>query len=158
MNNSNELFIKKHQVLTYELKPGTKSSFYQKEGRKDLLPERIGFSKDGFLKIANTGRAIVEKRVGQIVGTFKKNEISPYKKYKPFSIFSTVWETIQFPSFVGYGDIGLTNEAGRTVSSKDLFILYSPSKEVLEIHLFPGLVEFKDLVLQYLRDHKKQKP
>ena len=158
MDNNNELFQKKHQVLIYELRQGTSSSFYQKDGKKELLPQRIGFSKNGFLQIASTGRAMVEKKVGQIVGTFKKNEISPYKKHKPFSIFSTVWESNQYPSFIGYGDIGLTNEKGKTISSKDLFILYSPCPDIIEIHLFAGLVQFKNLVFEYLKDYKKQKP
>lgn len=156
---NNELLQKKHQVLMYELKPGTASSFYQKEGQRNLLPERLGFSKNGFVEIDKTGRTRVEKQVGQIVGNFKKNEVSPYKKHKPFSIFSTVWAFCQFPSFVGYGDIGLSNEAGNTVSTKDLFILYSPCTEKIEVHLFPGLVEFKEMAFQFLNDYlKKQKP
>lgn len=157
--NLNEALLKKkHEVFLYELKPETATSYYLKEGNKGILPDRIGFSKNGFAMIERKGRALLENKVGQIVGTFKRDEDSVYKLNSPFRIFSSIWEAENYPLFVGYGDIGVTNKKGKIETSKDLFIIYSSGKEWIEIHLFRGLIEFKDSVLNYLSEHKKQKP
>lgn len=153
-----ELLRKKHEVFLYKLKPGTSSSFYLNEGSKNVLPERIGFSKNGFAQIQMKGRALIENKVGQFVGSFKRNEISPYKQNKPYKLFSSIWEAKDFPCLLGYGDIGISNNSGRIASSKDLFVIYASGKDSLEIHLFRGLVQFKESVLNYLNDFKKSKP
>jgi len=153
MDINEALLRKKHEVFTYELKPGTTSSFYILEGTRNILPERIGFSKDGFLPITQKGRAITEKKVGQIVGNFKLKEESPYKQFKPFALFSSIWEAKNYPMFIGYGDIGISNPEGKIRSNKDLFIIYSSCKGIIEIHLFKGLVEFKESILAYLKSN-----
>lgn len=153
----NEILIsKKHEVFVYEQKEGTVSSFYLKEGQKNILPERIGFDSNCFLKLQNKGRALTEKKNGQITGGFKINESSPYKQNKPYKLFSTVWEAQGYPLFIGYGDIGFSNKEGRIQSSKDLFVIHNPCKEILEIHLFRSLVESKEEVLIYLDRYVKE--
>lgn len=153
----NEVLItKKHEVFVYGLKEGTSSSYYLKEGERNILPERIGYSEDCFLKIQNKGRALNEKKKGQVTGTFRKDESSVYKQNKPFRLFSTVWEAQNCPEIIGYGDIGISNKQARIESSKDLFIIYKPCKDILEIHLFRSLVESKDEVLKYLDRYIKE--
>ncbi len=153
----NEGLIKqKHEVYSYGLREGTTSSFYLKEGERNSLPERIGYSEGGFLKLQNKGRTLTENRKGQITGTFRKNESSVYKQNKPFRVFSTVWEAYNYPNFLGYGDIGVTNKMGRIESNGDLFIIYRPCNEILQFHLFRGLVELKNEVLKYLDRHLKE--
>ena len=120
------------------------------------MPERIGYSEDGFLKLQNKGRALTEKKKGQVTGTFRTDETSDYKQHRPFRLFSTVWEAHNYPFFLGYGDIGISNKEGRIESSNDLFIIYRPCKEVLEFHLFKGLVDSKDDVLMYLERYEKK--
>jgi hypothetical protein len=151
----NELLIRsKHEVYGYELKEGTSSSYYLTQGKRNVLPERISFSKDGFKPISQTGRAKTELKVGQIVGKFKKNEESScYKLYDPYEIYSSIWQAKDYPIFTGYGDIGISKESGRIASTKDLFIIYSPQKGTLEIHLFKGLVEFKEEALSFLKGY-----
>ncbi len=150
------LISKKHEVFVYGQKEGTKSSYYLKEGEKSILPERIAFSGDCFLKLQNKGRALTEKRKGQVTGTFRKDETSVYKQNKPFRFFSTLWEATDYPFLVGYGDIGVSNVEGRIRSTNDLFILFKPCRDILEIHLFRSLVESKDEVLKYLGKHIKE--
>lgn len=151
----NEQLIKaKHEPSLYELKEGTTSSYYLKEGKRNLLPERLTFSKEGFKVLKHTGRLMTEKKVGQLAGTFKVKEESCYKLYKPFSIFSSIFEAKDYPLFIGYGDIGLSKEGPeKPERTKDLFILYSPGKGTLEVHLFKGLLEFKEPVLAYLKGY-----
>ena len=160
MNINEALLRNKHEVFIYELKPETISSYYQIQGSENILPSRIGFSKIDFIEIKNKGRALIENKVGQIVGNFKVKEDSQYKQHKPYAIFSSVWAIKEYPLFTGYGDIGISNEVGRIKSSKDLFIVYRPSKDIIQIHLFKGLVEFKDCVIAYLEGFilKKHKP
>jgi len=153
----NELLIsKKHEVFVYGQKEGTVSSYYLKEGEKNVLPERIGYAENCFLKLQNKGRALTEKKKGQVTGTFRKDEFSVYKQNKPFRLFSTVWEAQNCPDFVGYGDIGLSSKEGRIQSSNDLFIIYRPCKDILEIHLFRSLVESKEEVLKYMDRYVKE--
>lgn len=155
----NEILLRnKHEVFVYTLKDGTATSYYLSEGAKNILPERIGFSKNGFTVITNKGRALLENKVGQLVGCFTKKEESHYKKNKPYKVFSSVWEVKDYPSLYGYGDIGISNISGRIESSKDVFVIYTSGLSRLEIHLFRGLIEFKDSILRYVNEHKKLKP
>jgi hypothetical protein len=110
-----------------------------------------------FFELNKKGRALSESKVGQILGCFKKNEVSTYKQNKPYEVYSSVWQAKAYPEFLGYGDIGLSNEEGRIKASKDLFIIVKKEK-VLELHLFPSLVPYREEVLEYLKGLKKANP
>lgn len=147
----NELFIaKKHEVFVYGLREGTSSSFYLKEGERNILPERISYSNAGIRNIQNKGRALTEKRIGQVTATFINDENSFYKQYKPFRLISSVWEAHTYPLFQGYGDIGTSNKEGRIESCNDLFVICKPHNDILEIHLFRSLLDYKEEALGYL--------
>lgn len=153
----NEVLIaQKHEVFSYTQKEGTSSSYYLREGDRNILPERIGFTRDGFLKLQRKGRALTEKKMGQITGTFRRDETSPYKVNKPYRIFSSLWEAGDHSSFIGYGDIGISSKEGRIESGRDLFIAFRPCEGILEIHLFRDLVDWKEEVLSYLDRHIKE--
>lgn len=152
----NESTIKEnHIAFRYKHKEDTESSFYLLEGKADILPARISFSRSGFIEITYKGRARTENKIGQINGQFKKIESSPYKQFKPFNIFSSIWEAKGFPEFFGYGDIGFTSSNGRIKASKDLFIISSIDSGLLEIHLFIGLADIKEECFEYLLKHKR---
>ena len=150
----NDILIRsRHEIFQYKLKKETKATYYLQEGRRNVLPERISYDENGFFSIQKKGRALTEIKRGQILGYFRKDEISEYKKHKPYRFFSTIWQALRYPSFIGYGDIGVSNCEGKIESSNDLFILYQPSRGVLEIHLFRSLVLNKDNVLRYLANY-----
>lgn len=153
---NSDLIRRKHEVFVYCHKDGTKSSYYLKDGERSILPERISYDEKSFFNIKSKGRALTEIRKGQVMGYFKKNEEAYYKKHKPYRVFSTVWQANNCPSFIGYGDIGLSNKEGNIESSNDLFILVKPCDDLLEIHLFRTLIESKDDVLSYLDRYIKE--
>ena len=129
MNES--MMAKKHEVFVYGQKEGTVSSYYLREGDINILPQRICYTEDCFLKLQSKGRELTEQKRGQITATFRKDESSIYKQNKPYRIFSTVWEAYNHPEFIGYGDIGKTNKKGRIESCNDLFIVYKPYEGIL---------------------------
>jgi hypothetical protein len=150
----NDILIKsRHEIFQYRHKQDTRASFYLFEGRRNVLPERISYDENGFFSIQKKGRALTEIKKGQIIGYFRKDEYSEYKRHKPNRFFSTIWQALNYPLFVGYGDIGVSNREGKIESSNDFFILYKPSNDVLEIHLFKSLVQGKDYVLKYLTNY-----
>jgi len=146
-----------HLLFSYELKLGTSTSYYQTAGAMGILPARIGITRESFASIHQTGKNHLEKLTGQMKATFRKNEISYYKKYEPFWIHSSIFEIRDFPVFVGYGDIGITNNTGKTESTGDLLVFHSSdSWKTLSLHLFRGLLFQKDQVFPYLYGLLKQ--
>ena len=152
----NENLIKAiHQTAIYELKEGTKTSYYHKSGNGNL-PGRIGFSKFEFAKTEKKGRNQHETKA-QLKATFKKSEVSPYKKHKPFTIHTNIWSVPEYLLFIGYGSIGISNELGKIIDTNDLIIVYSNSSNwiELEIHIFPGMLMNLKEVFQYLNNKKR---
>jgi hypothetical protein len=154
----NAEFLKSnHLLFRYELKPGTSTSYYLTAGAGGILPARIGITRQTFAIIKQTGRGHLEKLTGQIKATFKKNDLSIYKKQKPFWIHTSIYEIPDFPVFAGYGDIGITNDSGKTEGTGDLLILHSSdSWKTLSIHIFRGMLFQKDQVFPYLYSLLKQ--
>lgn len=155
-----EHFTKRHKVFTYAKKPDTKASYLLMEGAENLFPKYITLSSWGLAPIASRGRAKSEKKVADLKTTFRKNEKSPYKKVKPFVFSSSIWECSDYPIFMGYGDIGITQYSLKTESTKDLIIIYRAfGEEKIEIHLLEGLAEYKQEGFEYLSNYlKQQKP
>jgi len=154
----NAEFIKSnHLKLFYALKPGTSTSYYQTAGLNGFLPIRIGITKEVFASIHQTGKNHLERLTGQIKATFKKDDSSIYKKYRPFWIHTSIYEVLNYPIFIGYGDIGISNNVGKTEGTGDLLILHSSdSWKTLSIHIFRGMLFQKDQVFPYLYNLLKQ--
>lgn len=50
----NEFLRKQLRICTYQLKQGTKSSYYFSGGER-LLPNRVGITSDGFTQVRKRG-------------------------------------------------------------------------------------------------------
>lgn len=133
-------FIKANLYITsYKIKEGTKSSYYQTEGDK-ILPNRLSITKEEITLVRKKGRNLMHSITGQMIGAFKKNEASPFKNYKPYTTRTQIWEKPEFPIFIGYGTLGITNDEGRISDTGDLLIFYTPDNwENIKILLFIGM-------------------
>lgn len=143
------------QSATYQRKEGTATSYYWASGAK-LLPDRLSISKESEMRITNhTGRNPLHKIIGQLMGTFKKNESSPLKLNKPFQLRTNLWQMESFPSFIGYGTIGISNRLGkidRQSDNGDLVVLHTVTKDWKEIRIyyFTGSVMELESIMEYL--------
>ena len=128
------------QQATYRLKEGTKSSYYWQSGTK-ILPDRLSISKESEMtKVARKGRNLLHALAGQMVGTFKIHEESPLKLFKPFTCRTQIWAVDEYPLFIGYGTIGITNEEKGITDTGDLVVFYSPDNWfTIQISFFRGL-------------------
>lgn len=128
------------QQATYKLKEGTKSSYYWQSGTR-ILPDRLSISKESEMtKVARKGRNLLHSLAGQMVGTFKMNEESPLKQFKPFTCRTQIWAVDEYPLFIGYGTTGITNEEGGVTDTGDLVVFYSTDNwSTIQISFFRGL-------------------
>jgi hypothetical protein len=138
----NTEFIKaSHHVFTYELKEGTKSSFYLKEGSPKLLPCRISF-------MPYSGKEGKRKAHYEINGTYKQNEIGKYYSMNNRRVHTKIIPINAFPSFVGWGEVD------ERFKIYDLLIIHSTNncKESFHIHVFIGMAkgEYLESVCNYL--------
>ena len=141
-----------HIPLTYVKKDGTKGSFYQSDGKKGILPERI--SKGIFAQKKESQKDRLKK--DEINGTYKKDEEGIYKPLNNGRVHSSIWGYEDYPEFYGYGIIDERH------SIYDLLIIYSGNNcsTSLDVHIFKGMgkAEFISQAFEYLRYHIKQKP
>lgn len=134
-----EFFDHRLHYSVYELKEGTKASYYRKDGLGDdsTLPERLSIRhrRNESLKGQFEWSADVE---GRLDGCFKKGETSLYKLSRPYKVHTTIYKASNYPTFIGYGTIGISgmNEKGRMPDTRDLVILYSRSHERGRIEIF----------------------
>jgi hypothetical protein len=131
-----------HHQYSYQLKPGTTTSYYLIGNESGLLPKRLCFTKQEFAPITCSRKQLT----GQMKATFTKAESSVYKKGKG-TIHTSIWTLIEpKASIIGTGDIQGT---------KDLLIFQSFNNwETIIIHLFiDGLFREKELI-----NHVMKKP
>ena len=72
-----------HIPLKYDLKQGTKGSYYQKSGERGILPERISWGMYAKCKDSNRD----SQKVNEINATYKKAEAGLYKGLNQGDIF-----------------------------------------------------------------------
>ncbi len=142
------------QVAIYEKKPGTQGSYYWKQGCK-ILPNRLSITKDQVTKVEKTGRNSIHPVAGQLLGTFTRKETSPLKLNAPYHCRTQIWQHPEFPNFIGYGSIGISNEQGkidRNSDTGDLVVLETEetSWERISIYYFPALIKELENILQYI--------
>ena len=151
----NEQFIDAiKQTATYRRQDGTATSYYWASGSK-LLPNRISISREEMRETRHTGRNPLHKIVGQIMGTFKKDESSPLKLNKPFQLRTNIWTVPSFPTFIGYGTIGISNLVGkidRQSDTGDLVVLQTATLDWqnITIYYFAGNIMNLELIMEYL--------
>lgn len=145
-------------VMHYHRKPETKTS-YMREPGPGTLPERIGFSTDGFTPIKRTGAAKVHSKMGQVKADFKKTEVSPYKPgktLKPYIHFTLFWFD-DIHDF-GFANIAYSGESGKLILTNDLIIarFTDADRQTIEIRLFPGQYNQREEIGKSLRVKNKR--
>lgn len=160
----NEEFIKaNYQTCIYILKEGTKSSYYWHEG-STILPNRLSISKESEMtKVCRKGRNLENPIAGQMVGTFKKTEKSPYKINNPYVCRTQIWQKAEYPLFIGYGTAGITNKEGQVEDTGDLLLFFTPDQwQTIRIFIFAGMgnpnnlleaLEFTNNILRIEESH-----
>lgn len=118
----------------YQHKADTKSRYSRLEGRTDLLPETLTITPEDCTPRTNSGIRNILKKVGNFVGEFRKNDISPYKisPQRP-RITGTLFEA---KAIFGYSDLGFANEKNQFQRGADLIVFHSPQNGVFEIEVF----------------------
>lgn len=142
----NDRFIEScHIPVSYEKKPDTKGSFYQRAGMKNILPRRIS------LGIFAQKKASVRDNLkkNEINGLYKVAEEGLYSSLDARKIHSSIWGNDEYPEFYGYGIID------ERFSIYDLIVIHSGNNcsESFDIHIFRGLgkPEYQKDAFQYLR-------
>ncbi|NCC74320.1 MAG: hypothetical protein EOM06_13135 [Sphingobacteriia bacterium] len=148
------------QESWYQRKPGTSSSYYHKAGCR-ILPNRLSISRDELSMVRKKGRNLLHPVIGQLIGQFTKNEESPLKANFPYVVRTQIWQIPEYPLFIGYGSIGISNEEGkidRGSDTGDLIILESEDQdwERIQIFYFPAMVKGLEEVITFLSNKKGQ--
>jgi hypothetical protein len=141
-----------HIHLKYEKKPETKGSFYQCQGKKGILPDRISL---GIFAQRKASANDYQKK-NEINAKYKKAEEGIYYTLNDRNIHSSIWGNAEFPEFYGYGIID------ERYNLYDLLVIYSDNNctSTLDIHVFRGMgkPEYKKPVFTYLRNYITKKP
>lgn len=150
----NQRFIQNcHIPLIYELKAGTKGSFYQISGDIGILPKRISWGMFAHQKASEKD----SQKVNEINGQYKKTEAGLYKGLNPGDkIHSSIWKPLpDYPEFYGYGIFDERHDI------YDLVVIFSENicTSSMEIHLFRGMgkPEFMENAFSYLRNNLKRR-
>lgn len=142
-----------HVPLKYELKEGTKGSFYQTSGKKEFLPERLNWGLNSNCRASNKDPF----KINEINAKYKVNELGAYKGLNNGSIHTSIWKPLpEYPQFYGYG---ILDERHKIF---DLLIIYSEDNctSTIEIHILKGLgkAEYIEQAFNYLKNYKKRSP
>ena len=143
----------------YQRKPGTTSSYYFESGSR-ILPNRLSISRDELTMVRKKGRNLLHPVIGQLIGQFTKNEESPLKANFPYVVRTQIWHIPEYPLFIGYGSIGISNEEGkieRGSDTGDLVILESEDQdwERIQIFFFPAMIKQLEEVITFLSNKFK---
>lgn len=146
----NQYIEARYSSFTYELKEGTKASYYFIEGDKNLLPKRISIGKltskySGSISLNNI----------ELKATYNKEEEGKYKGLnKGDSIHTRIFPANLSKEFLGYG---ILDERHKIY---DLIVIEEITKSKLKIHHFEDLAkpEYKTIVWHYLKTISIKKP
>lgn len=141
---------------TYEKKAGTTTSYYWKSGSK-ILPNRASIKNVEITKVARKGRNLQDPLAGQFIGKFTIKEESPLKLHKPYNVRTQIWQNEDYPQFIGYGTIGISDAEGRVTDRSDtgdLLVFYSDDTdwENIRIFIFAGMgrtPDARDAAMRY---------
>lgn len=144
MNMNTEFIKASHHVFIYELKQGTKSSFYLKKGVVQLLPCRLSF-------MPYSGREGKRKAYYEINGTYKLNEFGKYYNMNNRKVHTKIIPIKAFPSLMGWGEID------ERFGIYDLVVIHSTNncKKSFQVHLFKGMArgQYLEAVCRYLNTY-----
>lgn len=138
----------------YELKEGSKSSYYWKSGTT-ILPNRLSISHDSEMtKVQRKGRNLLEPTLGQLIGRFKQSENSSMKQFKPYNLRTQIWRKTAFPNLTGYGTIGISSYPDGNIRDTQDLLVVCADKEWKTIQVYIALgrgnVNSIEETLQYL--------
>ena len=147
------------QESWYQRKPGTSSSYYFQAGCR-ILPNRLSISRDELSIVRKKGRNLIHPVIGQLIGQFTKGEESPLKVNFPYICRTQIWQFPEYPLFIGYGSIGISNEKGkidRGSDTGDLIVLDAedPDWERIRFFYFPAMVKGLEEVMNFLSNKFK---
>lgn len=141
------------QEATYVKKEGTETSYIWQSGTK-ILPKTLTISDKELSKTARKGRNLLHPVAGQLLGSFTKKEESPLKQNAPYKVRTQIWSIDEYPLFIGYGSIGISNKEGKITKESDLgdlAILYtSDNGQSIHIYYFVGMITSLNEVMEYL--------
>ncbi|MFA5229070.1 MAG: hypothetical protein WC446_04915 [Candidatus Paceibacterota bacterium] len=142
------------QESWYERKAGILSRYYHKTGCK-ILPNRLSISRDELNNVRKKGRKLTHPVIGQLVGRFTKEEESPLKVNYPFMCRTQIWQIPEYPLFIGYGSIGISDEERKIdwkSDTEDLIILEAedPAWERIRIFYFHAMIKELEEVMTFL--------
>jgi hypothetical protein len=137
-NTSKEIKAR-HMVLNYELKEGTRASFYCQDNTS-ILPGRFSF-----IVYEGKGSRIA---IYQLKAKYKQNEKGWYYEMNNRDVHTKIMPVSGYPNLIGWGEID------ERFNRHDLLVLEYADEEhkKIRIHLFKGLAYPKYLqsVLEYL--------
>lgn len=147
-----ELIRQSLHTAVYQLKEGTKTSYYWQSGSK-ILPNRASISKGLMRDVRMKGRALNNTTIGQFKSTFTKKEDSPFKIYKPYCFNTLIFFHEDYPQFIGWGTAGISNENGQIEDTGDLLIFYSEDAnwKTLQVLVFMGMGSNPDTLNEAMR-------
>ena len=151
----NSQFIKSIlQEAKYTKKEGTATSYLWQSGIK-ILPKTLSISKEyEFSKTAKKGRNLQHSVAGQMIGSFTQKEESSLKQNKPYRLRTQIWRINEFPLFIGYGSIAISDKKGIITKESDLgdLVIFYTSDNWLSIHIYylPGMITHLNEVMEYL--------
>ena len=138
----------------YTKKEGTTTSYQWQSGMK-LLPQTLSISKEyEFSKTTLKGRNLQHPIAGQMIGRFTKKEESPLKQNAPYKLRTQIWKIDEYPLFIGFGSIAISNEEGKITRESDLsdLVIFYTSDNWQSIHIYylAGMISNLNEVLEYL--------
>ena len=145
-----DYLLKLMKTEVYQLKDGTKTSYYWIDGDGNL-PERLSINEQEFTNVQRKGRNTMHPIAGQIVGKFKKNEQSPYKLHKPYTLRSQIWQYEDYPALMGFGTVGISDCSGKVEDVGDLMIFNRIDSTKIKIRIFPAMGDNPDNIKQCLK-------
>lgn len=150
----NSRFIEEacYTFLFYVKKEGTKGSFYQRNGKRNILPQRLSLGNFAQRKVGSKD----SYKKSEINSMYKISEEGLYYSMNERKVHTSIYSFEEFPEFYGYGIIDERFEP------KDLLIFSSENNfsNSFEIHLFRGLgkPEYLKDAFSFLREYQTKKP
>lgn len=151
---TNQFIAANLQEAIYSKKEGTATSYSWKSGAQ-ILPKTLSIGKEHeFSRVARKGRNLQHPIAGQVIGRFTLKEESPLKQYKPYKIRTQIWSIDEYPLFIGYGSIAISNTDGKITKDSDfgdLIVLHSSDDwQTIHFFYFAGMVANLYEVMDFL--------
>lgn len=89
-----------------------------------------------------------------MIANYTKKEQSPLKQNYPFKIRTQIWAMENYPLFIGYGSLAISNEKGiinRESDLGDLIVFFTNDDwHTIQIYYAPKMLMHLNEVMEYL--------